>query len=167
MNNEVFEKKVSRRSFLQWAIAGLGGLIGAILGGSGIAYFISPAFRRKQEDWVDVGSTSDFKAGIPAKIEFVQRRRDAWITTEQRSSAWVLTSAGRDFIAFNPRCTHLGCPYRWDDGTKRFLCPCHTAAFGIDGQVISGPPPRPLDRYSTKVVGSRLFILPGTSSKKG
>ncbi|MBI2069620.1 MAG: ubiquinol-cytochrome c reductase iron-sulfur subunit [Elusimicrobia bacterium] len=160
MENKLSDGQISRRSFLGWLIAGLGALIAAVLGGSGLGYFISPVFKRKEEGWVDVGPVKDFKSGVPAKIEFAARRRDAWVTTEHRASAWILTSNNRDFIAFDPRCTHLGCPYRWDDAKKQFLCPCHTAAFAIDGQVVSGPPPRPLDRYTTKVVGGRLFVQP-------
>lgn len=158
-------KQITRRSFLQWGIFALGGVIAAVLGGSGLGYFISPAFKKRQEDWVDVGPVGDIAHGVPKKIEFVVRRRDAWVTTERRSSTWILTSNGQDYIAFDPKCTHLGCPYSWNNEKRRFLCPCHTAVFDVDGKVISGPPPRPLDRYPTKVVGGRLFILP--KSTKG
>lgn len=151
---------LSRRSFLTWACAALGSLIALVLGGSGIAYFLTPAFRKQEEGWVDIGSVGDVPRGVPSKIEFVQRKRDAWVITVQRSSAWVLTSDGQNFIAFDPHCTHLGCPYRWDQSKKQFLCPCHTAVFNVDGQVVKGPPPRPLDRYPVKVVGGRLLILP-------
>ncbi|MBI4051976.1 MAG: ubiquinol-cytochrome c reductase iron-sulfur subunit [Elusimicrobia bacterium] len=154
------DSTISRRSFLQWAIFGLGGLIGAILGGAGLGYFISPAFKKKEEGWLDIGRADNFKPGLPIKVEFVERKRDAWVTTERRSSAWILTSNGKDFIVFDPRCTHLGCPYRWDEQKKQFLCPCHTAVFDVDGKVVSGPPPRPLDRFLVKVVGGQLLILP-------
>lgn len=142
------------------AISGLSALIAAVLGGSGLGYFISPAFTKREEDWIDLGRASDFKPNTPAKVDFVSRKRDAWATIESRASAWVITPNGRDFIAYDPKCTHLGCPYRWDDETKRFLCPCHTATFDADGRVVSGPPPRPLDRYPAKLVGGRLLVRP-------
>ena len=151
---------VDRRSFLKWMIAGLGGAITAVLGGAGGGYFLSPLFRKREESWIDIGRSADYLPGIPTKVEYIERRRDAWVTNEKRSSAWVLTSNGRDFIVFDPRCTHLGCPYRWNADKKLFLCPCHNAVFNVDGQVVSGPPPRPLDRYAAKVVGERLMILP-------
>ena len=109
---------------------------------------------------MDIGPVGEIQPGVPAKVEFVERKRDAWITTEHRASAWALTSNRKDFVVFDPRCTHLGCPYRWDEQKKQFLCPCHTAVFGVDGRVVSGPPPRALDRFPAKVVGGRLFILP-------
>jgi menaquinol-cytochrome c reductase iron-sulfur subunit len=158
------EENLSRRSFLKWAAAGLGALITGVLGGAGGGYFLSPLFRKSEEGWIDIGRAADFHPGSPTKVEYVERKRDAWIVTEHRSSAWVLTSNGHDFIVFDPRCTHLGCPYRWNADKKLFLCPCHSAVFDVDGGVVSGPPPRPLDRYPVKVVGGRLFILP--ESKK-
>lgn len=156
---------ITRRTFMTRATAALAAVIAAALSATGLGYFISPAFQRLDEDWVDLGSAGDFKAGSPALVEFTQRKRDAWVTSERRSSAWVVTADGKRFTAFDPRCTHLGCPYRWDASNERFVCPCHTAVFGPDGKVLSGPPPRPLDQYATKVAGNRLMILPKSRQK--
>ncbi len=60
--------------------------------------------------------------------------------------------------AFGPQCTHLGCAYHWEQDKKEFLCPCHTSLFAIDGSVLSGPAPRPLDRYQTKIEGTKLLL---------
>lgn len=151
---------MNRRTFLAWFIGGVGAAIGAVLGGAGFTYFLSPLFKRGRENWIDVGQASGMKAGTPERVEFVVRTRDAWATAERRLSAWVLTSNRKDFIVFDPRCPHLGCPYRWDGDRGRFLCPCHTAVFDVDGRVVSGPSPRPLDRFPSKVVGGRLLISP-------
>lgn len=152
--------EMTRRSFLTRAIALIGGLIGAALAGVGGTYFSSPLWRKKEDAWIDLGLAKDFSVGAPTKVDFTLRKRDAWTTIESKSSAWIITGDRKEFIAFDPKCTHLGCPYRWNTEKNQFLCPCHTAAFGMDGRVISGPPPRGLDRYATKVKGGRLFILP-------
>lgn len=158
-------EEIGRRTFLTRAIVALGAVITAALSATGIGYFVSPAFQRRDEDWVDLGPAGTFKAGSPALVEFTQRKRDAWVTSERRSSAWVVTSDGKTFTAFDPRCTHLGCPYRWDAGTSRFVCPCHTAIFKPDGGIVSGPAPRPLDQYATKLEGGRLMIMPKAEQK--
>ena len=150
---------LGRREFLGWCIALLGSLIAVVVGGTGTGYVLSALFQRRQDEWVDLGPITAIPLKAPVKVDFVQRRRDAWITTERRSSTWIRTPNGKDFVAFDPRCTHLGCPYRWDDQQRQFLCPCHTAVFDLNGNVVSGPPPRPLDRYPCKVVADRLFIL--------
>jgi Rieske Fe-S protein len=41
-----------------------------------------------------------------------------------------------------------------------YICPCHNGHFSIDGEVISGPPPRPLDVYATKIEDGLLYINP-------
>ncbi len=152
--------EMDRRGFLTRVIAGSAGLVAVVLGGGGLSYFLSPLFKRGEESWVDLGPPSAVPPGVPVKVEFVVRRRDAWATTEKRSTAWVSTPDGRRFTAFDPRCTHLGCPYRWDEAQGKFACPCHAAFFDAEGKVLSGPAPRPLDRYAAKVEKGRLLIQP-------
>ena len=154
------EDGLSRRKFLAYASAAFGGVIAFVLGSTGLSYFVSPAFMKEDEDWVDVGKATDIRKGSPMKVDFVARKRDAWAVTEKRSSAWISTQDGSSFTVFDPRCTHLGCPYRWDQEKKQFLCPCHAAVFAADGSVVSGPPPRPLDQYAAKVSAGRLMIQP-------
>ena len=151
---------LTRRTFLVWATGALGGVIASVLGATGLTYFASPAFKKDEEEWVDIGNAADIKPGEPLKTDFVARKRDAWVVTEKRSSAWILTDDKKNFTVFDPRCTHLGCPYRWDSERRQFLCPCHSAVFGPQGEVVAGPPPRPLDRYPVKIVGGRLLIRP-------
>lgn len=151
---------MGRRTFLAWGAAALGGAVAFVLGSTGLSYFVSPAFKKDDEDWVDVGAAGDVRRGSPVKLDFVARKRDAWAATEKRSSAWVSTNDGKEFTVFDPRCTHLGCPFRWDQEKGQFLCPCHAGVFDAGGAVVSGPPPRPLDRYDAKVVSGRLLIRP-------
>jgi len=152
--------RVGRRAFLAGAIGAIGGLIGAVLGGGGLGYVLSPLFRRHGEDWVDLGLAAEMKPGVPVRVDFTVRKRDAWATVERRASAWVVTPDGKQFIVFDPRCTHLGCPYRWDSNLGRFVCPCHTAVFNMDGRPVMGPAPRPLDRFPVRVAGGHLLIRP-------
>jgi menaquinol-cytochrome c reductase iron-sulfur subunit len=151
-------ESLSRRNFLKWAVAMMGSAIAAVLGVLGGGYILTPLFKREEERWIELGRTHDFLPGTPTKVEYIERKRDAWITTEKRASAWVLTRDGKDFAVFDPRCTHLGCPFRWDASKSQFLCPCHNGVFGIDGAVVAGPPPRPLDRYSVKISRGKLLV---------
>ena len=74
------------------------------------------------------------------------------------ATAWVIRKSANEAIALAPQCTHLGCAYHWSDETKQFHCPCHTSAFSPEGEVLSGPAPRPLDRYAVKIKNNRLLI---------
>lgn len=154
------DKTHERKLFLQLVIASIGGLLAASLTGVGLTYFLAPAWRKKKEAWVDLGPLGDIAVGNPVKLDYIQRQGDGWITVEGRSSVWVVRD-GVNVTAFNPHCTHLGCAYRWDDKREQFLCPCHSGVYDKQGKVVSGPPPRPLDTYHSKIEEGRFYILPG------
>jgi Rieske Fe-S protein len=84
-----------------------------------------------------------------------------WIVTEDEVSVYILTEDGREYIALSNICTHLGCRVRWIADQNQYFCPCHNAIFDKTGLVLSGPPPKPLDRYETKVEDDQLYILLG------
>lgn len=156
-----------RREFLKKMIFVLGGLLTAGITIPGGVYFLSPAWKKEEEEWVELGDISAIPIGEPVRLEFIQRKKDGWITSEGRANAWVVTADGKDFTVFDPHCTHLGCPYRWDPKKKQFLCPCHNAIFAMNGEVLAGPPPRPLDEYASKIIGDKLLIQPHSLTKKG
>ena len=151
---------MNRREFLNYSVWGLGVVIGGALFVPAATYFLSPAWREIAEDWILVGEVKKIPHGKPVQIDFLQRRKDGWMTVEEKRSAWVLTEDGKDFTVFNPQCTHLGCPYKWDAEREQFLCPCHAGVFAKNGDVLSGPPPRPLDRFPVKMDNGKLWIRP-------
>ncbi len=55
-------------------------------------------------------------------------------------------------------CTHLGCIIHWEEDKQRFYCPCHKGVFDKYGNVVSGPPPRPLDQFEV-IVENRLVYI--------
>lgn len=75
------------------------------------------------------------------------------------SSASVLinTSDG-ELRAFSATCTHLTCTVRYEGETGTLFCPCHNGRFDLAGNVISGPPPRPLEAYEVEVSGGDIFV---------
>ena len=64
------------------------------------------------------------------------------------------------YIAISTRCAHLGCPVRFVRAAGNFICPCHGGVYDFEGQVIGGPPVRPLDRFQTRVSGDTLEVGP-------
>lgn len=62
------------------------------------------------------------------------------------------------YAAFSLICTHLGCIVKWQEEEAIFHCPCHAGIFGPDGQVQSGPPPKPLDQLIVAVEGQNIYI---------
>ncbi|HHE55550.1 MAG TPA: ubiquinol-cytochrome c reductase iron-sulfur subunit [Caldithrix abyssi] len=55
-------------------------------------------------------------------------------------------------------CTHLGCIVKWEQDKDRFFCPCHKGEFDRMGNVIGGPPPRPLDEFKVVVENHKVYV---------
>ena len=149
-----------RRNFLTSAIYGAVALIAAGLGIPAAGYLLLPPKQRGGPQWADAGELADMDAASPQQVEFHRIRVDGWKTAVEEASAWVVKQPGGGLTAFSPRCTHLGCAYHWEQGSREFVCPCHGSRFAADGRVLAGPAPRPLDRYETKVAGTRLWLGP-------
>lgn len=124
-----------------------------------IGYLLGPLFQKRVPYRVRVGPVADLPLGQPQKVEFVLRRRDGWVTEGGRRTAWVVRRA-EGIVAFDPRCTHLGCAYHWHAQNNEFLCPCHNGLYDIEGRVTGGPPPRPLDTYPTAIEDGVLYVTP-------
>ena len=57
-----------------------------------------------------------------------------------------------DVVAFTQKCTHLGCVVYYEPDQQRWHCPCHEGNFEArTGNVISGPPTRPLGRIDLEI----------------
>ncbi|HET6443869.1 MAG TPA: ubiquinol-cytochrome c reductase iron-sulfur subunit [candidate division Zixibacteria bacterium] len=155
-------KRISRRDFLSIATVAIGGVISAAMAIPAIGYILGPALKNTAaENWFRLGAIQKVELGTPTLFKFKIEQKAGWVIDEREISAYVLTDNGRDFIAMSNICTHLACRVRWISDREEFFCPCHNAIFDKEGNVVSGPPPRPLDRYEIKVEDGQLFVLAG------
>lgn len=76
----------------------------------------------------------------------------------QGRPAVILQPEAGKFIALSAVCTHLGCIVKWTEDKGEFLCPCHGGQFDPNGQVLGGPPPKPLDSYPVEIVDQELLV---------
>jgi menaquinol-cytochrome c reductase iron-sulfur subunit len=150
--------ETTRRSFFIGAIYAVWGAIAAALSIPAFVYLFFPPKVRKADEWVEVGDVSKLAVKSPVEMAFRRNRTDGWKVTSEKTTAWVVKQPDQSIVVFGPQCTHLGCAYHWEEGKDQFLCPCHTSLFSIDGKVLSGPAPRPLDRYETRMQGTKLWL---------
>lgn len=148
----------SRRGFHLAVIYGLQAVMGAALAIPAAVYLLFPPRSKKEDQWVEVAELTKLQPGVPEEIVFRRNRVDGWKIANEKTSAWVVKKSDTEVVAYAPNCTHLGCAFHWEQRTKTFLCPCHTSNFGVDGKVIDGPAPRPLDRYEVRVDGGKVLI---------
>lgn len=149
----------TRRSFYTAFIYGIWGVITAALAVPAGLYLLLPPAIRKESEWIDASDLGSIPPGVPTEISFQHKRIDGWKVTSEKTTAWIVRpDEGDQVTAFAPQCTHLGCAYHWEERNHSFVCPCHASEFSIQGQVLGGPAPRPLDRYEVKVEAGRIKI---------
>ena len=153
------EVRLRRRGFILGAIYAIPFVIGGCVAAS-VGDYLFGRQTTQQAGWADAGELSDIKDGTPNQVRFEREIVDGWKIRNQESSAWIILDEQRRVTAFSPYCTHLGCAYRWQAQQKLFSCPCHGSTFSLRGDVIAGPASRPLDRYSTKLEGNRIWLGP-------
>jgi len=153
-------EQITRRSFYVGAVYGICGIITAALGLPALVYLLFPPKVKKTGEWVEIGDVTQLAPNAPVEMVFRRNRVDGWRISSEKGTAWVVKHPDNHVVAFGPQCTHLGCAYHWEEGKNEFLCPCHSSLFGLDGRVISGPAPRPLDRYETRIEGTKLLVGP-------
>lgn len=147
----------NRRRFLKIAIAALTFTSGIVLG----LPFIRTIYRSapvNKAGWSKVVNLATLPQGTPVSVKFPTRSEDAFIRGSAVRSVWVIKHSGTELSVFSPVCTHLGCYFSWNRNAERFECPCHGSVFSMDGKVLGGPAPRPLDTLPYKVENSTLFV---------
>ena|SRR5713226_1922022 len=160
MDSSNSNDSTTRRSFYSACINGLGALMGAALLLPAAAYLLVKPKSQKEGQWVEVADLNQLQPNKPEEVVFRRTRVDGWRVLNEKTTAWVVKTDQNNVVAYTPQCTHLGCAYHWEDQQKKFFCPCHNSVFSLDGKVDSGPAPRPLDRYETRVDNGRLLIGP-------
>ncbi len=147
-----------RRGFLKWATGILASLVCIAVGIPVIGTLIGPAFRSRKPAWTKVGSLNDLVTGEPTKLTFAVKTTSAYISETVLHDVWVIKQPSSEVTVFSPICPHLGCEYNWNAQTNHFECPCHGSVYAINGKVLGGPAPRPLDTLPTRIQSGELYV---------
>jgi menaquinol-cytochrome c reductase iron-sulfur subunit len=149
---------MERRKFLEWFVKVCSALITGLLALPVVSFLFEKTTPETGSNWYPLLKLNpEEKAGVnQARIRKVVR--DGWLQDVQEQYVWIIKKQDGSYLVLNSHCTHLGCLVSWDDGSKKFRCPCHGGVFDETGNRVAGPPPRPLDRYATKVENNTLFI---------
>jgi cytochrome b6-f complex iron-sulfur subunit len=76
----------------------------------------------------------------------------------RNTPAMIINRSDKGFIALSRVCTHLGCLVEYNRGKQRLICPCHAGSFDLEGNVLSGPPPKPLSVIPLRIDGENIVI---------
>src|SRR6516162_6931322 len=149
---------MQRRSFLKWAINGLGVLWGAILGVPALA-FLTDARNRLDPNrgFKTVARLHDLPQGTPVQVVIRDVRNDAWTLhpNDVIGRVWLIRRPNDEVDAFTTICPHLGCSINYDKAAALFICPCHGGSFELNGHLkantaAKNPAPRGMDRLACR-----------------
>lgn len=153
----VEEESPSRRRLLSYLAGALVTITGAGIITPLAGMFLSPLFQRRKELWLNLGTLNEVTSDEPTKFVYRYVKMDGWLEKTIYGTAYVVRTDGK-LVALSNICTHLGCGVRWNPDRKRFVCPCHNGVFDRNGNVVSGPPPKPLRRFPIRVASGNIQI---------
>lgn len=158
-------KGLTRRSFYVFFINLLGTAIAAVVGIPAGLYLLLKPNASASGDLIEIADLDSVPTGKPKEVLFTRTRIDGWKSVQEKTSTWLVKNASGQVTAFSPACTHLGCAYHWEADAMEFLCPCHSSVFDIAGNVMSGPAPRPLDRFFVEIDNGKVLVNPNSISE--
>jgi Rieske Fe-S protein len=156
-------ESITRRRVFEVATQAVGGLAGGAVLLPAVGFAVAPLFDQIEERWEPVGSPDDFEPDTykARVITLVENIGEAGKTTVYlRRGSPDLDESADEYVAISTRCAHLGCPVRFVEAAGNFICPCHGGVYGFQGEVIGGPPVRPLDRFQTRIRSGRVEVGP-------
>ncbi|HQF55940.1 MAG TPA: Rieske (2Fe-2S) protein [Fibrobacteria bacterium] len=149
-NPEQPESDDSRRTFLKVAAGALGACYAGGIGYPVYRYLASPVEKAESVAAVNEVTVPD-ATSIPrnAALMFKFGTKPAMLIHHE-DDTWTAVSAV---------CTHLGCTAGYDPQEKRIFCPCHNGVYDAKtGANVSGPPPKPLDRFNVEIVEGKAVV---------
>jgi len=141
---------MNRRSFFEKIVA-------SVFGASGLA-FIAPALAYLYPN-------KDFVSGTRELVDVNGRAITAEEVTEGASRVGLIQGSpaivfrrNNELVAFSAVCTHFGCTVAYEPADEVFVCPCHGGEYDIDGNVLDGPPPKPLPKLKVQIQAGKILL---------
>ncbi len=138
-----------RRSLVGWLLGG--GLV------TSISSFIYPAVKFIMPPNVPEAAVNEVVAG---KVQMLKPYSGAIVRFGNKPVLLVRLSE-TEWKALSAVCTHLNCTVQYQEKTHQIWCACHNGFYDVNGKVVSGPPPKPLDEYAVRVRGDEVVITRG------
>ncbi|MDE1921208.1 MAG: ubiquinol-cytochrome c reductase iron-sulfur subunit [Candidatus Omnitrophica bacterium] len=149
---------IQKRNFIKTLTVAILGFITFFLTQPFVTYLFPVAKEGTKEKFIKVPNFPAIPLETPTKMTFEYMDVQAYITSNVIYDVWVVKHAADKASVYNPLCTHLNCRYTWVGSHHEFMCPCHGSIFNINGKVVGGPAPRPLDTLPYKIEGGELYV---------
>jgi len=135
-----------RRSLVRWLLGG-----GFAIS---LSSFIYPVIRFLNPPPVSEAAVNEAVAG---KVEDL-RPNSGKIVRFGDNPVLLVRVSQTEWRAVSAVCTHLSCIVQYQPERTRIWCACHNGVYNLQGQVVSGPPPRPLKPYAVHIRQDEVVI---------
>ncbi|MEE9443278.1 MAG: ubiquinol-cytochrome c reductase iron-sulfur subunit [candidate division Zixibacteria bacterium] len=148
------EKNVSRRGFIKW------------ITGGGIVAFLASVFFPVVKFIIppESGEANVSQVKLPfGRAEIEAEAKKSKTFKFGRSLGIIVATPEGELKALAAACTHLDCTVQHRPDLGIIWCSCHNGRYDLNGNNISGPPPKPLEQYIVNEVGDEIFVARETS----
>ncbi len=141
-----------RREFIKQSLYGLLALFGLGFLTTGVTLFSPVDKREKELVYFPLIPEEELPRAGVKKSELVYS-----VSGKERKARVYIVSSERGLTVFSATCSHLGCLVNYSRDKAEFMCPCHGGRYDLSGRNIAGPPPAPLTRIPTRIVGGMVL----------
>jgi cytochrome b6-f complex iron-sulfur subunit len=135
-----------RRGLIRW-------MLGGGLSASAVSfiypvlkYVMPPPAAEAAVTEAPAGKTQDLKPNTAKVVKFGSR------------PVLLIRVSEAEWKAFSGVCTHLNCTVQYHEARRQIWCACHNGFYDLNGRVVSGPPPNPLEELTVRVRGDELVV---------
>jgi len=135
-----------RRTVVSWL---LGGGVAASLASffyTVARFLVPPQVAEVSVNEVAAGKVQDLKPNSGKVVKFGNK------------PALLVRVNDTEWKAFSAVCTHLNCTVQYQESRREIWCACHNGTYDLEGRVVSGPPPKPLEEMAVKIRGDEVVI---------
>jgi len=144
---EIADQPESRRRVLGWLAKGFLSLWGLGFLWLTSSFLKPPRSRRSlTQRVVSLGPAEDLEVG------------QAVMVRHGRDPVFVVRKDEATLVGLSGVCTHMRCVLNWDRDQRILACPCHNGGFDLSGNVLSGPSPRPLQRFRVETRLGQMYL---------
>jgi Rieske Fe-S protein len=135
-----------RRSLVQWMLGG--GFSASILSFfyPVIRFLKPPPTQEAAVNEVPAGKVNDLKPNTAKIVKFGTR------------PVLLMRVNDTEWKAYSAVCTHLNCTVQFDEAKRQIWCACHNGVYDLNGHVVSGPPPQPLEEYVVHLKAEEVIV---------
>jgi len=158
-DNQLKNVKTRRRTLVKGVLT----LLGLTILGVAIYNIFLPKEKKAATEKIKITNISNVPKGTAYTFNYPFSDINQ---TDSTGPCLLIHFPDGELRAFSSVCTHQGCIVRYNQEKDLIECPCHGGKYSSkSGEVLSGPPPRPLPQINITVDSNGDIYAIGVSAR--